>query len=72
MKTKIHVNRHNISRNKKDGGNRPVFTVKNYIENRTTNHVEIKGPAKFIYSPDKPLSCGAVAWVETTGEVIVS
>jgi len=27
------------------------------------------GPAKVIYSPDKPLSCGAKVWIETESEV---
>ena len=26
---------------------------------------------KVIYSPDKPLSCGAKVWLETESEVIV-
>ena len=26
---------------------------------------------KVIYSPDKPLSCGAKVWIETEGEVII-
>jgi hypothetical protein len=33
--------------------------------------VEIKGPSKLVYSPDKPLSCGARVWVETEAEVEV-
>jgi hypothetical protein len=24
-----------------------------------------------IYNPDKPLSCGAKVWVETTSEVVI-
>ena len=33
--------------------------------------VEIKGPSKVVYSPDKPLSCGAKVWIETQAEVVV-
>jgi hypothetical protein len=28
-----------------------------------------KEAARIIYSPDKPLSCGAKVWIETHGEV---
>lgn len=33
--------------------------------------VEILSPSKIIYSPDKPLSCGAHVWIETEDEVVV-
>ena len=33
--------------------------------------VSILGPSKLIYSPAKPLPCGAKAWVETYGKVVV-
>ncbi len=70
MKTIIHVNQHIIKRNRKTGKKDPVLTVKTYKSNTYCNEVEIKGSSKLVYSPDKPLSCGAVAWVETTSEVI--
>ena len=31
--------------------------------------VEILGESKVVYSPDKPLSCGARVWIETNAEV---
>ena len=37
--------------------------------NDYAHEVEINGPSKVIYSPDKPLSCGAKVWVETEAEV---
>lgn len=70
MIKRIHVNQHNIRANK-DGGNRPVITVKTYNDNQYGHAVEILGPSKVIYSPDKPLSCGAKVWIETTAEVII-
>ena len=70
MKTIIHVNQHNIRSNKKHGTNKPVLTVKTYKSNTTCNAVEINGPSKIVYSPDKPLSCGARVWIETTAEVL--
>jgi len=46
-----------------------VITVKSSKSNNYAHEVEIKGPSKVIYSPNKPLSCGAKVWVETTAEV---
>ena len=69
MKTVIHVNQHIITRNRKTGENSPVLTVKTYKSNQYAHDVMILGPARIIYSPDKPLSCGAVAWIETHGDV---
>ena len=55
MKTVIHVNRHHIAANRKDGGDRPVFTVKDYRQNRKGNSVKVNGLVTFVYQPDKPL-----------------
>lgn len=71
MKTRIHVNQHNIKANN-NGADLPVFTVKDYKNNRKGTEVIIFGPSKLVYSPDKPLSCGAKAWIETDSEVHVS
>jgi hypothetical protein len=71
MKTIIHVNQHVIKSNRKDGVLDPVLTVKTYKDNRYAHEVEIQGPSKVVYSPDKPLSCGAHVWIETTSEVII-
>ena len=71
MKTKIHVNQHVVRSNKKHGKKEPVLTVKTYKSNTSAHEVEIKGESKVIYSPDKPLSCGARVWIETESEVVV-
>jgi len=71
MKKKIHVNMHVIRRNQKTGEREPVITVKTYKTNTYAHDVEILGPSKVIYSPDKPLSCGARLWIETDSEVMV-
>jgi len=71
MKTRIHVNQHKIRSNKKNNLNEPVITVKTSKSNTYANEVKIKGPSKVIYSPDKPLSCGAKVWIETESEVVV-
>jgi len=71
MKTIIHVNQHNIKKNRKDNLNLPVLTVKTYNMNVYTNRVKIHGDSEIVYSPDKPLSCGAHVWIETQAEVEV-
>ena len=71
MKTKIHINQHKIRANKKHGTNDPVITVKTSKSNTYGHEVIINGSSKVIYSPDKPLSCGAKVWIETESEVVV-
>lgn len=70
-RTIIHVNGHNLKSNKV-GRNRekPVFTVKDYKQNRKGNLVLIHGPSELIFS-DSPLKSGAVAWIETYSDVDV-
>lgn len=77
MKTIVHVNQHNIKHNAKHGNVRPVLTVKDYKQNRKGQVATIKSSdgtvlGRFIYSPNKPLSCGAKVWFETSMEVEVS
>jgi hypothetical protein len=71
MKTIIHVNQHVVKANAKNGTNEPVLTVKTYKDNLYTHCVHIKGESRVVYSPDKPLSCGAKVWIETQAEVEV-
>ena len=60
-----------VKDNSKTGERNPVLTVKTYKTNTYAHEVEIKGDSKVIYSPDKPLSCGAKVWIETDGEVTI-
>lgn len=71
MKTRIHVNQHIIKSNAKSGDREPVLTCKTSKSNDYAHEVHIKGDSKVVYSPDKPLSCGAKVWIETEGEVII-
>ena len=78
MKTIVHVNQHNIKFNGKGGFERtkPVLTVKTYKDNQKGNTAEIIDKdgvtiGKFIYRPEKPLSCGAKVWFETQCDVVV-
>lgn len=69
MKTIIHVNQHVIRSNSKSGEREPTLTVKQGRKNTYASDVVIHGPSRVVYSPDKPLSCGAKVWIETEAEV---
>jgi hypothetical protein len=72
MIKRIHVNQHHIKWNKKHGSQeKPVFTVKTYKANHKGWKVTIDGPSTVEYWPYNPLSCGAVAWIETKAPVYV-
>ncbi len=72
MKTIIHVNQHRIRHNAKTGDRLPVLTVKTYKDNTYAYAVSIDGSSRVVYSPDKPLSCGARVWIETHSKVTVT
>ena len=72
IKKIIHVNQHVIKKNNKTGERNPVITVKTYKDNRYAKEVYVDGPCKIIYSPDKPLNCGAKVWIETKANVKVT
>ena len=69
MKKIVHVNQHVIKRNHKTGEREPCLTVKTYKSNDYCYEAVIDGRCKVIYSPDKPLSCGAKVWIETNADV---
>jgi len=76
MKTLIHVNQHKIKSNYKHNTNEPVLTCKTYKSNTYGHSAEILDDngnvvARIIYSPNKPLSCGAKVWIETENKVNV-
>jgi len=75
VKTIVHVNQHVIKANAKNGERNPALTIKNYRENRYGHEAVIwyNGiqVGRFVYSPDKPLSCGAKVWFETNCEIEV-
>jgi hypothetical protein len=68
-KTIIHVNQHVIKRNHKENQREPTLTVKSGKSNTYAHEVVINGPSRVVYSPDKPLNCGAKVWIETNSEV---
>ena len=66
---RIHVNQHVIKANAKYGENNPVFTIKQGGKNTYAYNVRVVGEMELVYSPDKPLSCGAKVWIETRGDI---
>ena len=66
---RIHVNQHVIKNNAKYGENNPVFTIKQGGKNTYAHNVKVHGEMELVYSPDKPLSCGAKVWIETRGDI---
>ena len=66
---RIHVNQHVIKANAKSGERNPVFTIKQGGKNTYANRVKVVGEMELVYSPDKPLSCGAKVWIETRGDI---
>lgn len=76
MKTRIHVNQHNIRSNKTKGTELPVITIKQGKKNTYCNEVEILGPSRIVYGgagfdAKAKLSCGARVVIETESEVII-
>ena len=78
----IHVNQHEIKKNRKNGTENPVLTCKfgsSPSKARGTNiyaHEAIicddrgNEVARVIYRPNRPLACGAHVWIETENEVV--
>ena len=66
---RIHVNQHVIKANAKSGDRNPVFTIKQGGKNTYATRVKVVGEIELVYSPDKPLSCGAKVWIETRGDI---
>lgn len=64
----IHVNRQHIAMNAQDGGNRPVYTIKEGSKTRYAREVNILGSSRMVYNGSQ-LRCGARAWIETDGPI---
>lgn len=68
-KTIVHVNQHMLKYNKKHGTEFPVLTVKHRGKTYYAHEVIYHDHSTTMYRPHNPLSCGAVCWVETQGDV---
>lgn len=65
----IHINRNIIQKNAKHDRKEPVVRVE---ENGVVTYcmeVEILGPSRMVYRPNKPRSCGAKLWIETDADL---
>ena len=65
----IHINRNIIQSNAKHGCKEPVVRVEENGIVKYCMEVEILGPSRMVYRPDKPRPCGAKLWIETDAEV---
>ncbi len=69
-KSIIRINRQEVARNQKENKLEPVITVKRGNSNTYGHSVEINGPCRIVYSPDRTL-LGARVWIETFSKVEV-
>jgi hypothetical protein len=67
----LHFNAHEHRASKKSGQARPCLVFRRTRSGKAVlcREVKFSGIARLIYSPHKPLKCGAVAWMEVTGEL---
>jgi hypothetical protein len=61
---RVHVNQHVIRRNKTHGENAPPLRIIRAGRSEPAFEVDLIGPARVVYSPHKPLRCGARVWIE--------
>lgn len=81
MLKRIHVNRHNMAANRKEGSTRlPAWTIKlGNGRNVRAHEFEVyaraedgeSGSVRSVYQPHDPMKCGAVAWLETRDSIRV-
>lgn len=69
MITRIHVNRHLVASDRKTGARSRALSVVRRGRTLRAHSVTIHGTARVVYRPDRPLSCGARAWIETNAPV---
>lgn len=75
--TVIHVNRHVVTKNRRNGIHEPPLSVRHGRSGRATyahrvQIIDAEGNtiASVISRPDKPLKCGATVWIETEAVVL--
>ncbi len=69
MIKRIHVNQHVIRANQRKGTREAPIRIKTSRENIACHSVQIYGASAVVYSPERPLPCGARLWIETTAPV---
>ncbi len=71
MKKIIHINRNIIQYNAKHNTALPVCRVLENMKVKYGAEVDIHGPSKMVYRPEKPQPCGAKLWIETTADITI-
>ncbi len=66
---RVHVNQHVIRANKMKGEMNPPLRIIRGGRSEPAFEVALIGSARVIYSPDKPLKCGARLWIEAEDAV---
>ena len=61
---RVHVNQHVIRSNKLRGEREPPLRIIRRGRSTPAYAVDLIGPARVVYSPDRPLKCGARVWIE--------
>jgi hypothetical protein len=74
MKRILHVWQQRIRGNitKSPADREPPVIVREGKSRQYGNEVSIHGPCRIVYSPDRPLGCGARLWIETEAPVEVT
>jgi hypothetical protein len=69
---KVYINRHVVAANQKSGERKPPITILRSKGQRSyALDVELHGNVRVVYSPDKPLSCGARVWIECDDAIAI-
>lgn len=71
MIVRVHVNQHVVRRNKTRGENAPPLRIIRKGKSEPAFEVELIGKARVVYSPDKPLKCGARVWIEAEDAIAI-
>ncbi len=68
--TRIHVRRDIIAKDKKLGQHSRALGIETTGKpKRYAKSVTIHGPSTIIYRPNRPLHCGARAWISTESNI---
>lgn len=70
MITRVNVNLSVIRANARHGKDDPPIRISRGRKIQYCREVKV-GEGRFVYSPDKPLSCGARLWFETRNPIEV-
>ena len=66
---RLHVDRRVMAQNKKSGKSAPALTIQSSSGPVKARYAVVHGPSVFIQRDERPLSCGARAWIETHSKV---